>query len=391
MNKPATEIIPPDDKTFHDDEEGRVVAAPDLNALMQLNSAEINQQILTARAYPRSINTFRKNMTELVTYSEDVAASCLYALKRGKGPDAKIIEGPSIRFAEAAMQSWGNARAGSRIVDIGDEFITAQGFFYDLEKNMALTYEVLRRITTSQGHRYGDDMIGVTGNAACSIAIRNAITKGIPKAYWNNAYLDAKKVAVGGGETINTKRQNMLKAFTPWGVDPDQIFGLIGVKGIEDVTIDHMIFMAGVRNAIKDGDVTPEEAFAPEKMSDVATPPRPRQSEFNRNGAAKTGEPEKGAAADSPKADEKPEEPRQSAGEAGKVDQAAEREAERQDWVSDAHKELAAITKVRDIPALEDRILNAGVMTEAEEKAWSAACDARGKEIMAQAKAGKAK
>lgn len=69
--------------------------------------------------------------------------------------------------------------------------------------------------------------------------------------------------------------------------------------------------------------------------------------------------------------------------------QADAREAERLDFIKDAYAELAAVTKVRDIPALQDRIINAGVMSDAEEKTWAAACDAHGKNIMAAAKAGK--
>ena len=272
-----------------DDEiEGRVVENPNIQALSQLNAAEINQQIMTARAYPRSITPFRRSMREMVTYDQATALSCLYALKRS----GKVIEGPSIRFAEAAIQAWGNARAGARIVDIGDEFITAQGFFYDLEKNMAIAFEVMRRITDRDGNRYGDDMIGVTGNAACSIAIRNAILRGIPKTAWNESYQEARHVSIGKGESISVKREEMLKAFAPLGVDKDQIFALLGVKGLDDVSVDHMILMGGILNSIKEGEVTVEAAFDPKNnlAPGQVAPPRPRQSDFSRNVDKKTGE-----------------------------------------------------------------------------------------------------
>lgn len=56
--------------------------------------------------------------------------------------------------------------------------MTAQGVFHDLERNVAITYEVRRRIVDKNGRRYKPDMIGVTANAACSIALRNAILRG---------------------------------------------------------------------------------------------------------------------------------------------------------------------------------------------------------------------
>ncbi|MFN8826683.1 MAG: hypothetical protein ACK501_17070, partial [Planctomycetota bacterium] len=45
-----------------------------------------------------------------------------------------------------------------------------------------------RRITGKNGRRYSSDMIGVTGNAACSIALRNAVFRGIPRAFWIDIY-----------------------------------------------------------------------------------------------------------------------------------------------------------------------------------------------------------
>jgi hypothetical protein len=357
-----------------EEEEGRIVDNPDMHALTQLNAAEINQQIMTARAYPRNITAFRRSMRELVTYDQPTALSCLYALKRGN----KVIEGPSIRFAEGALQAWGNSRAGSRIVDIGEEFITAQGFFYDLERNMALAFEVMRRITDKDGVRYGDDMIGVTGNAASSIAFRNAILKGIPRIAWNEPYQAARMVSIGKGESISVKREEMIKAFAPVGVDKDQIFGLLGVKGLDDVTVDHLIFLGGVLNSIKEGDTKPEDAFSVDNWpKGGVAPARPTRSEFTRkpaekpkDGEAKPKEEAKPAAAADPKpAETKPtEDPKRSMDDQFK------------DWLDGAYRELAETKRVRDVTALRDSV---GEQLEgAELNRWGDACDKRQREIM---------
>ena len=136
-----------------------------------ISRSEIDQQIATARRYPRSIKRFRDEALQMVTLSESVAEQCIYALPR----DGKTIEGPSARFAEVVASAWGNCRAGARVINDAGEFVTAQGVFHDLERNVAITYEVQRRITDKHGKRYKADMIGVTANAACSIALRNAI------------------------------------------------------------------------------------------------------------------------------------------------------------------------------------------------------------------------
>ena len=149
--------------------------------------AEYDVQIATARKYPRSIKDFINRATEMVTLNESVADDCIYALPR----DGKTIEGPSARFAELILHAWGHTRAGARIVNEDSRFITAQGVCHDLQSNTLIAYEVRRRITKSNGNKYSDDMVGVTGNAASSIALRNAITKVIPKALWSPIYEEA--------------------------------------------------------------------------------------------------------------------------------------------------------------------------------------------------------
>lgn len=362
------------------EEEGRVVTA-DIGALTQLNAAEINQQIMTARAYPRSVVSFRRSMFEMVTYDQATALSCLYALQRG----GKVIEGPSIRFAEAAVQAWGNTRAGSRIVDIGEEFITAQGFFYDLERNMAVTIEVLRRITDSKGNRFGDDMIGVTGNAAGSLALRNAILRGIPKVAWNESYQAARQLSIGKGESISTKRLDMLKAFAPLGIPKELIFALLGVKGADDVTVDQLIFMNGILNSLKEGETTAEIVFAPENLKGaVMTPPRPKESEFKREESGKPPAQEKPAEADKP-VDKPADKPQETA-----ADSSAERERRLREDMAEFLKqklqELPTIAKVRDIGPFREDLREELEGYPELIKDMDAACDKRRDEITEKSK-----
>ena len=222
-----------------------------------INRSEIEQQISTARRFPRSIKKFRDEALAMVTLSESVAEQCIYALPR----DGKTIEGPSARFAEVVASAWGNCRAGSRIVNDQGDFVTAQGVFHDLERNVAITYEVQRRITDRQGRRFKPDMIGVTANAACSIALRNAILKGVPKAFWEDMYGAARQVIMGDIKTLTNRRAIAVAAFQRFGVTQEQITAKLGVAGIEDITPEHLVTLKGLQTAIKDGDTTPEDAF----------------------------------------------------------------------------------------------------------------------------------
>jgi hypothetical protein len=238
-----------------------------------LNKSEIDQQIATAHAYPRSIKRFRDEALAMVTLNEAIAQECIYSLPR----DGKVIEGPSARFAEIIQSAWGNCRAGARIVSEGADFITAQGVFHDLEKNSAITYEVQRRITNKHGQRFKPDMIGVTGNAACSIALRNAILKGIPKAFWADLYEAARRTIMGDFKTLANRRALAITAFIAYGVKEEEIFALLGVSGIEDITPPHLVTLRGVLTAIKEGETTVEEAFGRKPLT-PPTPPAPPAS-----------------------------------------------------------------------------------------------------------------
>ena len=251
-----------------DIEEGREVAAMSVESgtAALINRSEIDMQIATAHKFPRSIKRFRQEALAMVTLNEQIAESCIYALPRGN----KTIEGPSARFAEVVASAWGNCRAGARVVSDQGNFVTAQGIFHDLERNVAITYEVQRRIADSRGRRYNDDMIGVTGNAASSIALRNAILKGVPKAFWDDMYQAARATVMGDFQTLANRRAEAMKAFVALGVKPDQVFAKLGVSGVEDIGLEHLVTLRGLITAIKEGDTTPEQAFG--EVDQPATP-----------------------------------------------------------------------------------------------------------------------
>lgn len=228
------------------------------NTVALLNKSEIDQQIATAHRFPRTIKGFRNEVLQLATLTEEVAEECSYALPR----DGKTIIGPSARFAEILASAYGNCRAGARVVDERAEHIVAQGAFIDLQKNVAITYEVQRRIVDKKGRRFSADMIGVTANAACSIALRNAILKGVPKALWADLWERARKVALGDASTLANKRANAVAKFAHYGVTDAMILAKLGRASIEDVTIDDLGILLGLFTAIKEGDSTPEDAFA---------------------------------------------------------------------------------------------------------------------------------
>lgn len=272
-------------------EENDILTA-DGGTVALLNKGEIDMQIATAHKYPRSVVRFRNEVLQMVTLNEQIAGECVYALPRKeKDKDTnqwvtKTIEGPSARFAEVVASAWGNSRAGARVVSDQGDFVTAQGVFHDLERNVAITYEVQRRITGANGQRYKSDMIGVTANAACSIALRNAILKGVPKAFWADMYDAARQCIMGDIKTLANRRSDAIARFQRFGILPAQIYERLEIAGIEDITLEHLVTLRGLMTAIKEGDTTPEQAFAKEAAGTAAPAPRSKSESAKAASAA---------------------------------------------------------------------------------------------------------
>lgn len=248
------EIITQDGEVFEE-----TTALASTSMAVQLQKAEIDQLVSTAHAFPRSLKRVQSNILGMATLDEESAEECIYALPRGGKP----IRGPSIRFAEILKQSYGNCRAAARVVHVDktEGYIEAEGVFHDLETNAASTARVRRRITDRAGRVFKDDMIIVTGNAACSIAMRNAILAGVPKPLWRKAYDMVQATITGDITTLSENREKAFKALAAFGVKPDQIFASLGVQGEEDITVDHIATLRGMYSALKNGEATVEEMF----------------------------------------------------------------------------------------------------------------------------------
>lgn len=227
------------------------------SSLSLITKAEIDIQISTAKAFPRSNKMFLDKALSMATLNEDIAASCAYALPRG----GKALEGPSVRLAEIVCSSYGNIRAGARVIANDGKTITAQGVCHDLESNYSVTVEVKRKITDKMGRTYNEDMQVVTGNAACAIAYRNAVFKVVPSALVNDIYEKAKEVAKGTAETLIQRRDKAVKYFKDMGVTEKQICDALEVKKIEDIDLDKLATLRGMATLIKNGESTIKDLF----------------------------------------------------------------------------------------------------------------------------------
>lgn len=279
----------------------KTIERPVAGALQEIVTAEMDRQIATAHRYPRDVKACQTELKELATSSDDVAEACMYTLKRkSDGKDVFII-GPSVRFAELLVYAWGNFIYGARVIDEGAEFVTAQGFARDLQRNTGASLEVKRRITYSNGGRYSADMIAVTATAACSIAARNAVFDAIPEAVWKHIWEAAKKKATGKGP-LKQRVDRAIEFFVKAGAVEAQIYPALGVETREQLGEEHLLVMTGLRNALKENQITIERMFHPDAReerarlnlsaddpADPSTPGTPIDGLLNKGKPAKEG------------------------------------------------------------------------------------------------------
>ena len=160
-----------------------IIEIKQADMIQAINRAEIDIQVSTAKQFPRDISATLNKIATYATMDKETAEDCFYVLRRkGSNGQDSVIEGLSVRMAEIIAGCWGNIRVQTRIIGNDGKMITAQAICHDLETNFAVSKEVKRRITDRNGRTFSEDMQVVTGNAAASIAFRNAVLAVIPKA-----------------------------------------------------------------------------------------------------------------------------------------------------------------------------------------------------------------
>lgn len=246
----------------------------DVSVIYRHDKAAIDVQISTAKVYPRSIKRATENAIAIVTMDRETAEMCNYSLPRGKKP----ISGPSVHLAKILAQQWGNMRIEARVVDTDSTHVHSEAVCWDLETNLAVKVTVKRSIMqnvweekngqsvkTGKMIRMNEDMITVTGNAANSISLRNAVFAVVPTAVMKKAYNAAKQMITGDISDKNkliARRKQVVDGFKEtYGVSEKEILAAVGKAAVDHIDGDDLVILIGIAQSIKDGDTTVEMAF----------------------------------------------------------------------------------------------------------------------------------
>jgi len=252
---------------IYEDEIASDLVEPVQNSISAIERANIDIQIATAHTYPRSLAVFKNRATEMVSMDEETAQSCIYRRPVGK-KNGKVVyaEGKSIRMAEIVGCCYGNLRVVSMIIEQTERFVRCRGMAHDLESNFAASSEVIESTLTSEGNPYSERMRIVVAKACLSKARRDAIFQVVPVALCKTIEDVARQTAIGTVKTLEQRRALLEDWINKLGIDPLRVYQSLGIKGIEDIGLAELETLTGIRTAIKDGDVSVEEAFPREAI-----------------------------------------------------------------------------------------------------------------------------
>ena len=249
--------------------------------------ANVDSQVATAKQYPRDLARSVNNSIAMATMDAATAQSCGYALPRGGKP----ITGPSVHLAKLIVSNWGNMRAEAKVVQITDKQVISRGTCWDLENNVATAFEVRRSIIGKGGKRFSDDMITVTGNAANSIAYRNAVFSVIPKAIIDKVYQAAQHYITGDlsdEEKLVARRKKCIDFFkSEYGITEDEVVMLCGKQTVNQIKADQIALLLGITQSLKDGDTTVEDLMKPYRAEENKKTILAKATEAARADAAK--------------------------------------------------------------------------------------------------------
>lgn len=211
--------------------------------------AEAQGQLTLAKRFPRSMAQAHADFMEACKSPEFAKAAFYTVPNRGSGP--------SIRFMEEAARCYGNFQYGHRELSRSEGKSEVEVFAWDMEKNN----RSIRQITVlhvrdkSGGATRLTDQNDIDGRVAnvASKQMRGRIAALMPKALVAAGIAECRKTLDGNNDKpISQRVRDMTGAFAKYGVTVAHLEDYIGHK-LDDTTLDELVDLTGVFNAIKEG------------------------------------------------------------------------------------------------------------------------------------------
>jgi hypothetical protein len=240
--------------------------------------ALVEARYVVAMRQPRDIDVVRSNLLR------ECKRPSFAEVARYHKPIGKGIEGPSIRFAEAAIQAMGNVSVETPTIDENQERRVMRVTVTDIERNASYSQEIVvnktierlnpgkdldrvisQRTNSANKMTYllaaTDDDVLNKQNALVSKAIRTLGLRLVPGWLVEECMRTVIATAAdSAAKDPEESKRKLFDAFMSVGVTADQVKAWLG----HDVVVlqpQERITLGGIYNAIKDGDATWDEVM----------------------------------------------------------------------------------------------------------------------------------
>lgn len=269
--------------------------APAAGALANTESARAIAQVqaaaLMARHFPRNVDAAVNTVLDACGRLS-LAQKATYVYSRG----GEEITGPTIRLAEAVVQSWGNMRMGVRELsrDAEEGVSRCIAFCHDMQTGLEDEREFVvrhwREIRGSKGYRVTSDrdIRELVANYGARFK-RAAIQAIVPGWVFEEAIERCERTLHENIRLDEEALASMLERFAEVNVSREHIEARIR-RPLEQIEPHQMIALHKVYNSIKGGDSMPSDWFAIAAPVEPGKPGKTLDSIVARGEARVTGQ-----------------------------------------------------------------------------------------------------
>lgn len=213
--------------------------------------AEVQAAFVIAKRFPRNES---ESYARIINACKRpfLAEKSLYAYPRG----GTLVQGPSIRLAEAMAQAWGNLDCGVREVSQQDGVSIAEAYAIDLQTNtrVAKTFHVPHFRDTKKGRIKLTDSRDVYEAIANQGArrLRACILAVIPGDITEAAVEQCKRTMTTHDVTLSEQIKKLVIAFDEVGVKVEHLEKRLG-HNLDATIAQEIVTLRSIYRSIKDG------------------------------------------------------------------------------------------------------------------------------------------
>lgn len=244
--------------------------------------AEAQGQLILAKKFPRNLTAAHAELMESCSVRAFAETAFYSVPNRGSGP--------SIRFAEEVARVYGNFQYGHRELGRGDGKSEVEVYAWDMEKNNYSKRQitVLHVVDTKNGPRKLTDQADIDNKIAnvASKQIRGRILALLPKWLVADAIEKCKQTLAGAStEPVSVRVRKMTQAFAKYGVVEKHLAEYLG-HPLDETTLDELIDLTGVFNAIKEGAKASEYFGGKEEQAEASAATASKLADSAKAGAS---------------------------------------------------------------------------------------------------------